>query len=91
MKNLNNNTSNYGVIDEKDITFVKQYICRVCLELNKQDLISILNFLKKEHVENNIFNQNNDGIKINLDILDNELIFKLYEYVKFKSSNNSNY
>lgn len=72
---------------EKDISYIKQYICKICLELDKQNLISILNFLKKEHVDNNIFNQNNDGIKINLDTLDKELILKLYEYVKFKNSN----
>lgn len=87
MKNLDNIPSNYGVVDENDITHVKQYICKICLELDKQNLISILNFLKKEHVDNNIFNQNNDGIKINLDSLDDELILKLYKYVKFKSAN----
>ena len=73
---------------ENDITHIKQHICKICLELEKPNLISILNFLKKEHVDNSIFNQNNDGIKINLDILDDQLILKLYKYVKFKSSNN---
>lgn len=86
MKKLDNDVSNYGVVDETNITHIKQYICKICLELDKQNLISILNFLKKEHVDNSIFNQNNDGIKINLDILDDELILKLYKYAKFKSS-----
>lgn len=72
---------------ENNISYIKQYICKVCLELDKTNLISILNFLKKEHVDNSIFNQNNDGIKINLDNLDDKLILKLYKYVKFKNSN----
>ena len=80
MKNLDDDRDN-------DISYVKQYICKICLELDRLNLISILNFLKKEHVDNSIFNQNNDGIKINLDILDDVLIFKLYKYLKFKISN----
>ena len=71
--------------EENDLSYTKQYICKICLELDKPTLISILNFLKKEHVENNIFNEVNDGIKINLDILDDILIFKLYKYLKFKT------
>ena len=51
-----------------NLTDIKQYICKICLELDKAKLISILNFLKNEHVKDSIFNQNNDGIKINLDI-----------------------
>lgn len=73
--------------NDNDIIYVKQYICKICLELDKPYLISILNFLKKEHVDNSIFNQVNDGIKINLDILDDALNFKLYNYLKFKISN----
>ena len=48
---------------ELDISQIKHYICKVCLELDKPNLISILNFLKKEHIDNSFFNQNNDGIK----------------------------
>ena len=88
MKNLDTNVSTCGIDNKNDITHIKQYICKICLELDKPNLISILNFLKKEHVDNSIFNQNNDGIKINLDNLDDQLILKLYKYVKFKSSNN---
>ena len=73
--------------NENNISCIKQDICKICLELDKQTLISILNFLKKEHVDNNIFNKVNDGIKINLDILDDVLILKLYKYIKFKTSN----
>jgi len=68
----------------EDIDNIKQYICKICLELDKSNLISILNFLKKEHINNNIFNQNSDGIRINLDELDNEIILKLNNYVQFK-------
>lgn len=68
----------------EDIDNIKQYICKICLELDKSNLISILNFLKKEHINNNIFNQNSDGIRINLDELDNEIVLKLNNYVQFK-------
>ena len=71
---------------ELDISQIKHYICKVCLELDKPNLISILNFLKKEHIDNSFFNQNNDGIKINLDILDDDINNKLYKYIKYKLS-----
>jgi hypothetical protein len=70
-----------------DIVEVKQYICNICLELDKPNLISILNFLKKEHIDVKLFNQNNDGIKINLDLINDDLIIKLYNYIKYKLSN----
>ena len=76
-------------VDDKtiDILHIKQYICNICLELDKSNLISILNFLKKEHIDVKYFNQNNDGIKINLDLIDNKLIIKLYNYIKYKLAN----
>jgi S-adenosylmethionine synthetase len=77
------NTENKNI----DILQVKQYICNICLELDKSNLISILNFLKKEHVDVKYFNQNNDGIKINLDLIDDILIIKLYNYIKYKLAN----
>jgi hypothetical protein len=67
-----------------DILQIKQYICNICLELDKQNLISILNFLKKEHIDVKYFNQNNDGIKINLDLINDNIIIKLYNYIKYK-------
>ena len=70
-----------------DILQIKQYVCNICLELDKANLISILNFLKKEHVDVKLFNQNNDGIKINLDLINDKLIIKLYSYIKYKLSN----
>lgn len=70
-----------------DIVEVKQYICNICLELDKSNLISILNFLKKEHIDVKLFNQNNDGIKINLDLINDDIIIKLYNYIKYKLSN----
>ena len=70
-----------------DVLQIKQYICNICLELDKPNLISILNFLKKEHVDVKLFNQNNDGIKINLDLINDNLINKLYNYIKYKLAN----
>lgn len=73
-------------LEEKNIINIKQYICKICLELDKDDLKSILNFLKREHLDNSLFNQNYDGIKINLDLLEDSIIFKLYNYIQFKIS-----
>jgi len=73
--------------EERNIVNIKQYICKICLELDKTDLKSILNFLKREHLDNNLFNQNYDGIKINLDLIDDKIIYKLYEFIQFKISN----
>jgi hypothetical protein len=63
---------------------IKQNICNRCLQFNKEILISILNFLKKQHLDLNIFKQNSDGIRINLDDLDIDIIFKLNNYVEYK-------
>lgn len=76
----------YQETTDIDISQIKQYICNVCLELDKTNLISILNFLKKEHIDIKFFNQNNDGIKINLDLIDDKLNIKLYNYIKYKLS-----
>jgi hypothetical protein len=73
--------------ENEDILQIKQDICKICLELDKPNLISVLNFLKKEHIDNNRFNQNNDGIRINLDSIDNNLNRKLLHYIKYKLSN----
>ena len=35
------------------------------------------NFLKREHIDANLFKQNSDGIRINLDKLDENIIIKL--------------
>ena len=73
-------------MEEKNIISIKQDICKVCLELDKEDLKSILNFLKREHLDSNLFNQNYDGIKINLDLLNDNIVYKLYNYIQFKIS-----
>lgn len=75
------------ITENEDILQIKQDICKICLELDKPNLISVLNFLKKEHIDNNRFNQNNDGIRINLDSIDNNLNIKLLHYIKYKLSN----
>ena len=67
-----------------DIENIKQNIIKICSEFERDNLISILNFLQKEHVDKKYIKQNNDGIRINLDYLSNELIDKLYNYINFK-------
>lgn len=67
-----------------DLDVLKQNICHRCLQFNKETLISILNFLKREHVDNNLFKQSLDGIRINLDKLDDNVINKLHNYIEYK-------
>ena len=69
---------------EQSIDNIKQNICHRCLQFNKDTLISILNFLKREHLDLKMFKQNSDGIRINLDDLDNSIIYKLNNYIEYK-------
>lgn len=69
---------------EQTLDNIKQNICHRCLQFNKETLISILNFLKKEHLDLKNFKQNSDGIRINLDDLDTDIIHKLNNYVEYK-------
>ncbi len=69
---------------DNKIDNIKQIICHRCTQFNKETLISILNFLKKEHVNSNLFKQNSDGVRINLDDLEDSIILKLYNYVEYK-------
>jgi hypothetical protein len=73
-----------------NLEFTKQNICQRCLEFDKDTLISILNFLKKEHIDLNLFKQNYDGIRINLDKLSSTMILKLNNYVEYKLNNEKN-
>lgn len=66
------------------IDIIKQNICHRCLQFNKETLLSILNFLKKEHIDSKLFKQNSDGVRINLDKLDDPIIIKLNNYVEYK-------
>jgi len=67
-----------------DINTVKQNIIKICSEFDKENLISVLNFLQNEHMDKKNINQNHDGIRINLDKLSDELNYKLYNFIKFK-------
>ena len=67
-----------------NLDIIKQNIIHRCVQFNKETLISILNFLKREHIDANLFKQNSDGIRINLDKLDENIIIKLNNYVEYK-------
>lgn len=69
---------------DKSLDNIKQNICHRCLQFNKETLVSILNFLKREHLDLNIFKQNSDGVRINLDDLEDDIILKLNNYVDYK-------
>ena len=75
---------------DQSLDLIKQNICHRCLQFNKNTLISILNFLKREHVNLHIFKQNSDGIRINLDNLHPDLIYKLHNYVEYKLNEEKN-
>ena len=75
---------NDNIVNNSKLEIIKQNICHRCLQFNKETLISILNFLKKEHIDLNLFKQNSDGIRINLDKLSNNMILKLNNYVEYK-------
>ena len=67
-----------------EITTIKQTIIKTCSEFNRDNLISVLNFLQNENIEKKNINQNNDGIRINLDNLSDDLNTKLYNFIQFK-------
>lgn len=76
--------------NDVNLDIIKQNICHRCLQFNKDTLISILNFLKKEHIDLNLFKQNSDGIRINLDKLNSSMILKLNNYVEYKLNEEKN-
>lgn len=71
-----------------DLDNTKQNICHRCLELDKENLISIFNFLKREHIENKLFKQSMDGIRIDLDKLNNDIVYKLNNFIEYKLNEN---
>lgn len=71
-------------IDSMNIDDIKVNICNRCLQFNKEILISILNFLKREHIDLQLFIQNSDGIRINLDKLNNQIILNLNNFIEYK-------
>lgn len=75
------NDENYSNTNLDDI---KINICNRCLQFDKEILISILNFLKREHIDSKLFIQNSDGIRINLDKLNDTIIIKLFNFIEYK-------
>lgn len=72
---------------ELDIHTCKQKICDLCLSMERKDLVDILVFLKQQQqLPNKLFNQNCDGIKVNLDLVPDSVIYNLYNYVIYKST-----
>lgn len=64
----------------------KRYICDACLTMCKEDLISILNFLVREHVNCSKFSQNLDGLKIDLNSVSDSVVERLYNFIQYKIS-----
>lgn len=68
----------------------KRFICDSCLTMSKEELVDVLNFLHREHVNNKLFSQNRDGIKINLNRVDDHIIERLYNFIDYKITNSQN-
>jgi hypothetical protein len=66
------------------IANVKRYICDTCINMTRKELVDILNFLHREHVDERLFSQNLDGIKIDLNSVPENIIETLYNYIQYK-------
>jgi hypothetical protein len=64
----------------------KRYICDSCLNMTREELVDILNFLHREHIDKKMFSQNSDGIKIDLNRISDDIIDKLYVYIQYKAN-----
>lgn len=70
-----------------NIQEIKRKICHSSEYCDKEDLIAILNFLKREHLNSSLFNQCSDGIRIDLDKISDKIIIKLYEFIEYRTKN----
>ena len=68
---------------KETISEKKRYICDACLNMSKEELVAVLNFLVREHVDKERFSQNLDGLKLNLNKVDNHIIDRLYNYIQY--------
>lgn len=66
-----------------NINSLKRYICDNIYELNKENKISIYCFLKNKMIDEFII-QNSDGIRIDINNLNEKLINELYNLIKYK-------
>jgi hypothetical protein len=67
----------------ENINQLRKYICDNTLELNKENKKNIYCFLKNK-INDNYITQNSDGIRIDLNNLDDALINELYNLVVYK-------
>ncbi len=75
--------NNLQTVSEK-----KRYICDACLTMSREDLVSILNFLIREHIGEDKFSQNLDGLKLDLNGIDDCVVERLYNFIQYKISSN---
>ncbi len=71
----------------KTISEKKRYICDSCINMSKEDLVSVLNFLIREHIKKEKFSQNLDGLKLNLNSVDDSIVERLYNFIHYKVNN----
>ncbi len=55
--------------------------------MSKEDLVSVLNFLIREHIKKEKFSQNLDGLKLNLNSVDDSIVERLYNFIHYKVNN----
>ena len=75
-------------MEEKTASEKKRYICDACLNMSKEELVSVLNFLVREHVSKDKFSQNLDGLKLNLNRVNDQVIDRLYNFIQYKVKSN---
>lgn len=71
----------------KTMSEKKRYICDSCINMTKEDLVSVLNFLIREHIKKEKFSQNLDGLKLNLNSVEDSTIERLYNFIHYKVNN----
>lgn len=67
---------------EPDLVKYKQIICREANSLTDSDKKTVRNIIKRKsskHIK--VFS---DGIRINLDLLNDDVIIELYNFIKYK-------
>lgn len=73
-------------MDINNIVFYKKYICENVLDLNSNSITDIFKFIRFKVDESHI-KECADGIRINLNKLDNNIIYNIYKQIEYKTIN----
>lgn len=73
-------------MDINNIVFYKKYICENVLDLNSNSITDIFKFIRFKVDESHI-KECADGIRINLNKLDDNIIYNIYKQIEYKTIN----